>query len=162
MTLAQFTEPKLLVPRLVSDHREAAIIELSSRLEIAGRIENANSFGEAALAHELVASAVFDDVAFPLARGQAVRELSFALGLSPRGIRWRTERDPVIYVVVLFAVPLSGGQPYLSLVVTFSKFLRDDAGFATLRQCARSEEMFAALQQVRVRSTGPQLTADEP
>src|SRR5450759_1003641 len=67
MTLAQFTEPKLLVPRLLSNHRESAIIELSRRLKSAGRIENADSFVDAAMDHESIASAVFDGVTFPLA-----------------------------------------------------------------------------------------------
>lgn len=62
MTPAQFTEPKLLAPRLLSQHREGAIIELSKKLESAGRIENADSFVDAALDHESVASAVFDGV----------------------------------------------------------------------------------------------------
>ena len=94
MTLAQFTEPKLLVPRLLSNHRESAIIELSRRLESAGRIENADSFVDAAMDHESIASAVFDGVTFPLARGRAVKELSFAAGLSRQGIRWGAGRSP--------------------------------------------------------------------
>ena len=53
--------------------------------------------------------------------------------------------------------PLSAGQPYLSLVVTFSKFLQDETAFATLRHCVQPEEMFAALKQIRLRRPGPQL-----
>jgi hypothetical protein len=33
MTLAQFTGPKLLIPRLLSDRQEGAIQELTKRLE---------------------------------------------------------------------------------------------------------------------------------
>lgn len=162
MTLAQYTEPSLLVPRLLSEYRDSAIAELGSRLEKAGRIENARAFTHAVLDHESFVSAVFEEVAFPLARGQAVKELSFALGLSPQGIRWGLGKAPTVHAVVLFAVPLSAGQPYLSLVVTFSKFLQDQTAFSTLRQCAQPEEMFAALKQVRLRRTGPQLAVAQP
>lgn len=150
MTLAQFTEPTLLVPRLLSEYRDSAIAELSSRLEKAGRIENARAFTHAVLDHEAIVSAVFEEAAFPLARGQAVKELSYALGLSPQGIRWGTGKAPTVHAVVLFAVPLSAGQPYLSLVVAFSKFLQDQSAFSALHQCAQPEEMFTALKQVRV------------
>ena len=171
MTLAQFTEPKLLVPRLLSNHRESAIIELSRRLESAGRIENADSFVDAAMDHESIASAVFDGVTFPLARGRAVKELSFAAGLSRQGIRWGAGRspcgvgvcassgglpcftprgEPVVHTVVLFAVPLAEGQTYLSLVVTFSSFMKDETAFSALRRCVRPEAMLNVLEQVRV------------
>jgi mannitol/fructose-specific phosphotransferase system IIA component (Ntr-type) len=162
MNLAQYTETSLLVPRLLSEHRDSAIAELASRLEKTGRIDNAREFTHAVLDHEALVSAVFDEVAFPHARGQAVTELSFALGLSPQGIRWGLGKAPTVHAVVLFAVPLSAGQPYLSLVVTFSKFLQGQPAFSTLRQCAQPEEMFAALKQVRVRRTGPQLAVAQP
>src|SRR6185369_1076819 len=98
---------------------------------------------------------VFEKVAFPLARGQVMKGLSFALGLSPQGICWGPGKAPGVYAVVLFAVPLSAEQPYLSLVVTFSSFLKDEASFSTLLQCAQPEEMFAVLKQVRLQRTGP-------
>jgi mannitol/fructose-specific phosphotransferase system IIA component (Ntr-type) len=82
MNLDQFTEPTLLVPRLLSEWRDSAISKLSQHLESVGRVENASAFTHAVLYHESLVSAVFDEVAFPLARGNAVKELSFALGLS--------------------------------------------------------------------------------
>ena len=162
MNLAQYTEPGLLVPRLLSEHRDCAIAELGSRLEKVGRIENARAFTHAVLDHESFVSAVFDEVAFPLARGKGVKKLSFALGLSQQGVRWGTGRTPVVHAVVLFAVPLTEGQRHLSLVLTFSKFLQDQTAFSALRQCAQPEEMFAALKQVRLRRTGPQLVVAQP
>jgi len=110
MNLGQFTEPKLLVPRLLSEWRDGAISELSQRLKSAGRVENATAFTHAVLDHESLVSAVYDEVAFPLARGKAVKELSFALRLSQQGVRWGTGRTPVVHNVILFAVPLSEGQ----------------------------------------------------
>lgn len=151
MNLAQFTEAKLLVPRLLSIHREGAIIELSKRLESAGRIGNADSFVDAVLEHEALASALFDGVAFALARGRAVKELSFALGLAPQPIRWGLGSSaPIVHMVILFAVPLSEGQRYLSLMLTFSSFLKDEMAFSALRRCVQPEEMLTVLNHVRV------------
>ena len=148
MMLAQFTEPNLLVPRLLSESRDHAIAELSSRLKKAGRIENDDAFTQAVLKHESFVSAVFDEVAFPLARGMAVKELSFAIGLTQPGICWGTGKAPTVHAVVLFAVPLSEEQSYLSLVMTFSNFLKDGTAFSTLRRCTQPEKMFAKLETI--------------
>jgi len=145
MTLAQFTEPNLLVPRLLSETHDSAIAELSSRLEKAGRIENADAFTHAVLKHESFVSAVFDEVAFPLARGPAVKELSFALGLSQAGVRWSDGKASTIHAVVLFAVPWSAEHSYLSLVMSFSSFLKDEMAFSALHRCTQPEEMFSVL-----------------
>lgn len=150
MTLAQFTEPKLLVPRLLGERQEDVIVELAKRLQSAERIENAGRFVQALMAQESLAAAVLGDVAFPHARGRAVKKLSFALGLSQQGIRWGVGRSPVVHTVVLFAVPLSEGQTYLSLVVTFSSFMKDETAFSALRRCVRLEAMLNVLEQVRV------------
>jgi mannitol/fructose-specific phosphotransferase system IIA component (Ntr-type) len=155
MNLGQFTEPRLLVPQLLSEWRDNAISELSQRLESAHRIENATAFTLAVLDHGSLVSAVYDEVAFPLARGRAVKELSFALGLSQQGVRWGTGQTPVIHTVVLFAVPLTEGQRYLSLVLTMSSFLKDEMAFSALRRCSQPEEMLTVLNHVRCVRTGP-------
>jgi mannitol/fructose-specific phosphotransferase system IIA component (Ntr-type) len=160
MTLAQFTEPKLLVPRLLSNRREGAITELSKRLETAARIESADSFVDAALNHVASASAVLDGVTFPLARGRAVKELSFAAGLSRQGIRWDVECSSVVHAVVLFAVPLSETRTYLSLVLTFSSFIKDEMAFTAFTHATQPEEMFTALKAVRLRVTVQLQTAE--
>lgn len=92
---------------------------------------------------------VFDEVAFPLARGPAVKELSFAIGLSQTGICWGAGKAPTVHTIVLFAVPLPMEQSYLSLVLTFASFSRDKMAFSALRQCAQPEEMLNVLTRVR-------------
>lgn len=154
MTLGEFTEPRLLVPRLLSDRQKDVIAELAKRLESAKRIEHAAGFAQALMAHESLAAAVLDGVAFPHARGRAVKELSFAIGLSQEGVRWGGERGQLIHTLVLFAVPLSEGQRYLSLVLAFASFLKDDRAFSALRCCVQPEEMLGVLKQVRVARVG--------
>jgi len=159
MALAHFTEPRLLVPRLLSHHRESVIIELSTRLERTGRIESANAFVEAALDYEAIASAVFDGVTFPLARGMAVGELSFAAGLSSQGVRWGAGCAPMVHTVVLFAVPLTEARAHLSLVLTFANFIKDEMAFTAFRNATQPEEMLAVLKQVCLQRTALQLAA---
>jgi mannitol/fructose-specific phosphotransferase system IIA component (Ntr-type) len=162
MNLGQFTEPRLLVPRLLSEWRDSTISVLSQRLESAQRIEDATAFTHAVLDHESRVSAVFDEVAFPLARSQDVKELSFALGLSQQGVRWGTGRTPVVHMVVLSAVPLSEGQRYIGLVLTLSSLLKDEMAFAALRRCTQPEEMWTVLNHVRCVRTGPGAITVQP
>ena len=147
MTLADFTEPDLLVPELLNERQESVIAELSRRLKEAGRIKNARAFSRAVLDHESMVSTVFDGVAFSLARGQIARELSFAIGLSRYGVRWGKGNAPTVFTVVLFAVPASADQSYLSLVMTFSALLKGKVFFPTMRQSKHPKEMFQALNQ---------------
>jgi 2-O-A-mannosyl-D-glycerate-specific PTS system IIC component len=89
MTLGQFTELKLLVPRLLSDQQDVAIRELVRRLEATARIQGATAFLEAALKCESHSPTfVGEGVAVPQVRGAAVQRLSLAIGLSSGGIPW--------------------------------------------------------------------------
>jgi mannitol/fructose-specific phosphotransferase system IIA component (Ntr-type) len=155
MTLAQFTEPKLIVPRLLGTHRESAIMELSGRLEIAERIENFETFAHDVLQHEALASAEFSGVAFPLTRGRAARELSFALGFARQPIVWGNGRATKVHTVVLLAVPQEAGQQYLSFLLTFSNFIKNEAAFVALRYCVNPKEIMTLLGDVRLLHTGP-------
>jgi mannitol/fructose-specific phosphotransferase system IIA component (Ntr-type) len=155
MNLGQFTEPKLLVPRLLSEWRDSTISILSQRLESAQRIENATAFTHAVLDHESLVSPVFDKAAFPVARGADVKELSFAMGLSEQGVRWGTEQTPVVHMVVLLAVPPSEGQRFISLVLSLSNLLKDEMAFSVLRRCTQPEEMLTVLSHIRCVRTGP-------
>jgi mannitol/fructose-specific phosphotransferase system IIA component (Ntr-type) len=149
-SLAQFTTPALLLPRLAGDHRESIVSEMAKQLEEAGRISNADAFADAVLAHDALAAAVFDGVAFPLGRGTMVTELSLAVGLMPQPVHWGTPHAPMAHTVVLIAAPIYCETSYLPLVPAFCKFLKDQKALLALRQSTRPEEMLAVLDQVRV------------
>jgi mannitol/fructose-specific phosphotransferase system IIA component (Ntr-type) len=140
-SLFRFTETALLVPRLAASHHESIIIELANRLESAGRIESSPVYVDAVLAHEELASAVFDDVAFPVAHSKTVKELSFAFGITPQPLHWRTIGAPVISMVVLIAVPFAEEVGYLSLLTSFCDFLKNKTTVSQLKHCVRSEEI---------------------
>ena len=124
------------------------------RLENAGRIAHADSFVKAVLEQESLAPAAFDGVAAPLARGAAVRKLSFAIGLAPQPIRWIKPRTDPVHTIVLFAVPLGEGHGYLRLMRTLADFLDDESAFSALRRCVQPEEMLEILSRVRVSPAG--------
>lgn len=150
MTLGQFTESKLLVPRIDCATKETALLELSKRLAEAGRVDNADAFLSAVLDHDALAPAVFEGVAIALARGRPVKELSFALGLSSHAIRWDAAGAPSVGAIFLFAVPESAGELYQSLVLTLSSFISDAAAFSELKRSTEPEQMLNMLNAVRI------------
>jgi mannitol/fructose-specific phosphotransferase system IIA component (Ntr-type) len=148
MTLAELTEPKLLVPRLLSQHQAGAIQELTRRLETAGRIGNASGFSDAIFRRESELPTILGQgIALPHARGSAVRTLSLAVGQSLAGIPWGPERAPV-YLLFLFAVPLAESQGYLAALSAVSHFLNDAPALEEFKTARQPEMMWQVLQRV--------------
>jgi fructose PTS system EIIA component len=151
LTLGQFTEPRLLVPRLLSTGQENVIQELAKHLEAAGRIANASAFTEAVAGRELdLPTFVGDSVAVPHGRGAAIRVLSLAVGLSAHGIPWGRDRRLVARVIFLFAIPLAESPTYLALLSGLSALLQDNAAFEALQTATQPEHLLRALNGVRL------------
>ncbi len=161
MTLAQLTEPKLLVPRLLSNRQAGAIQELTRRLETTGRIANAPAFCDAVLRREAELPTIVGDVlAVPHARGQAARVLSLAVGLSAAGIPWGPDPRVTVQVLVLFAVPLAESQRYLDALAALSRFVADASAFQEFQRCTQPEAMLRMLDAVSLAELAHPL--DEP
>ncbi len=149
MKPGRFTEPKLLVPRLLSSDQIGAIKELTSRLQNAGRIDDSLAFFQAVLEREYMLQATPEcGLAFPHARGRGANTLSFALGLSADGIPWGTVKGGLAHAIFLLAVPLSETQLYLTLLSRLSRLGQDEALRASLFDCRQPEEMLQLLDSL--------------
>jgi len=148
MRLSQLTEPRLLIPRLLSDGWEGSIREMAARLANAGRIGNAAGFVAAVLERESkVPTFAAPGLAFPHARGQAVRTLSLAVGLSRQGLVWCRDRKAIAKVVFLLAVPLGDAEPYLQVLSALARLAQNQAAFSALTRCNRPEQMLQVLDR---------------
>jgi mannitol/fructose-specific phosphotransferase system IIA component (Ntr-type) len=151
MTLGQFTDPKLLIPRLHSEEQDAAIRELTQRLEAGQRLANPAVFLEALLKREReLPTFIGDGVAVPHVRSQAVTHISLAVGLSQAGIPWGRGQPNVARLVFLFALPLEEPGTYLRLLSTLSRLVGDESAFAALTRATEPEQMLVALNSVRL------------
>ncbi len=146
MTLAQFTEPQLLVPRLLSADQAGAINELVTRLQRAGRIDDSLAFFQAVMQREFTASTLTPEgVAFPHARGKGARSLCMAVGLSPNGVAW--DNNQTAHTIFLLAVPAAQLQGYLKLIGALARLVRCEPELSQLRRCTQPEEMLRALER---------------
>lgn len=125
MTVADFTEPSLLIPQLLSADQASVINALSHRLQGAGRIADSLTFFQAVLQRDyLSSSAPGNGVAFPHAGGRGIHCLSLALGVSAAGVRWRDGSQ--VHAVFLIAIPPADAQLYLALVAALARLVRRD------------------------------------
>jgi mannitol/fructose-specific phosphotransferase system IIA component (Ntr-type) len=147
MTFGQFTEPDLLVPKLAGDGQEAALRELTRRLESTGRIQNAPAFLTAALARESQQPIfVGPGVVVPHVRSSDALKLSMAVGLAGEGVPWG--RHGIAKVIFLFAVPSKEAGTYLLLLSGLSRLMRDEAAFAALKKGTQPGEMWRVLDEI--------------
>ena len=135
MTLADFTSPGLIIPRLQGQDAQSVIHELSQALQRENRVGDMLPLYEAALKRELLVSTdMAVGMAFPHARLTGLKELSFALGRSDKPFSWSVKSRPV-RLVFLLAVPANDAMQHLQLISGISRL----AG-----QPQRVEELYAA------------------
>jgi mannitol/fructose-specific phosphotransferase system IIA component (Ntr-type) len=154
MTLAHFTDPSLVAAPLAHQDLQDIVGELVSRLENCGYVLNGEAFKKDVLTHENLVSEVYEQITYPSGHSALVAELSFAVGLVPTSIQWGQKASPV-RAVILFAVPPSEEQTYLSLVVTFGEFFKDEEKRVAFLQCTEPAEVMTLLDQARLIRTGP-------
>jgi mannitol/fructose-specific phosphotransferase system IIA component (Ntr-type) len=123
-SVADYTEPSLMVPLLRSRDATTVTAELCSVLQGQDRLCDLLPFYQAVISHESLSStAISPGWALPHARSAGIPRLAFALGRTPEPVVWfGGER---VAMVFLFAVPESGGADYLSLISGLAKLSQD-------------------------------------
>jgi mannitol/fructose-specific phosphotransferase system IIA component (Ntr-type) len=122
---------------------------LAKRLEATSRINRLPAFLEAVLNRETKFPTFIESVAVPHARGGAVQQLSFAVGLSAPGIPWGRDQSHIAHAVFLFAVPLREAQTYVWLLFGLSALIQDERAFMALRRASQPEQMLTIFNDVR-------------
>jgi PTS system fructose-specific IIC component len=151
MTLAQFTEPKLLIPRLLSLQQDGAIEELTRRLETTRRLKNPGVFLPAILKREHdFPTFIGEGVAVPHVRNEAVEDISLAVGLSQAGILWGLGQNSIARLIFLFALPLDEPGTYLKLLSLLSRLIAHKPEFTALAAATQPEQMLASLNAVHL------------
>ena len=154
MTLADFTSPGLVVPRLRGLDAASVIQELSQTLQRERRIPDSLPFYHAALNREFMISTDMEPgMAFPHARLPALREVSFSLGRSDEPLRWGTRTAGSVRLVFLLAVPATDSTQYLLLISGLVRLSKDAGLMARLLTARDTFQMLEVLQQVTLRAS---------
>ncbi len=151
LTLADFTAPDLILPRLRGRDASGVIQELSEVLARAGRVPDFLPFYQAVLNREFLVSTDMEaGMAFPHARLLEAEELVFALGRSDEALRWGGRTAPSVRLVFLLAVPENGTTPYLQLISGLARLSRQPASMDALLSAPEAPQLMAALGQMTV------------
>jgi len=152
MTLADYTQPGLIVPQLRERDTAGVVNELSQVLQREGYVPDFLPFYHAALNQELLAGSALEcGLAFPHARLSAVKRLQFAFGRTPKPIIWGARGSYPVQLVFLLAVPATDAASYLHLLASLAKLGQQTELLAELRVADSAEAILAALQQIRLR-----------
>ena len=152
VSLADYTGPALIVPRLRQRDAAGVISELSQVLQHEGCVPDVLPFYQAALNQELMANSALDcGLAFPHARLSGVKRLQFAFGRTPRPITWGARSSWPVQLVFLLAVPATDAVAYLHLLASLARLGQQTELLAELRKGESAEGILAALEKIRLR-----------
>ena len=152
VTLAGYTLPGLIVPRLRERDTAGIINELSQVLQRRGCVSDVLPFYHAALNQELMANSALDcGIAFPHARLNGVKQLQFALGRTPEPIIWGAKGSWPVQLVFLLAVPATDAANYLHLLASLARLGQQPNLLTELRTAENAEAILAVLERIRMR-----------
>lgn len=154
MTLADFTSPGLIVPRLRGRDTATVIQELAAAMQQEGRVPDGESLCRAALSRESLAGTDMEDgMAFPHARLADLKELSFALGRSDKPLDWEAGNVRPVRLVFLMAVPATDITQYLRLISGLARLSKDGPLVKQLHAAQDASQIIELLRQVELKAS---------
>lgn len=152
VTLAGYTRPGLIVPRLRQRDTAGIINELSQLLQRQGCVADLLPFYHTALNQELMANSALDcGMAFPHARLSGVKQLQFAFGRTPEPVIWGAKGSWPVQLIFLLAVPATDAANYLHLLASLARLGQQPDLLAELRAAENAEAILAVLERIRMR-----------
>jgi mannitol/fructose-specific phosphotransferase system IIA component (Ntr-type) len=152
VSLAEYSRPALIAPRLRERDTAGIISELSQLLQREGIVPDVLPFYQAALNQELLANTALDcGLAFPHARLSGVKRLQFAFGCTPEPIVWGARSSWPVQLVFLLAVPATDAAGYLHLLASLARLGQQPELLAQLRGVEDAEAILGVLQKIRIR-----------
>jgi mannitol/fructose-specific phosphotransferase system IIA component (Ntr-type) len=152
VSLAEYSQPALIAPRLRERDTAGIISELSQLLQREGLVPDVLPFYQAALNQELLANTALEcGLAFPHARLSGVKRLQFAFGRTPEPIVWGARSSWPVQLVFLLAVPATDAAGYLHLLASLARLGQQPDLLAQLRGADNAEAILAVLQKIRMR-----------
>lgn len=156
MTLADFTSPGLVVPRLCGRDAAAVIQELGQALWRGQRIPDLPQFCRAVLQRESQASTVMEaGMAFPHARLPDLEDISYAFGRSDAPLRWGADAAGSGRLVFLLAVPANDSTQYLRLISGLARLAKARPLVEKLHAAPEASQIMEVLRQVGLHPNSP-------
>jgi PTS system nitrogen regulatory IIA component len=152
VSLADYTRPALIVPRLRQGDTAGIISELSQALQREGCVPDVLPFYQAALNQEMLANSALEcGLAFPHARLSGIERLQFAFGSTPAPIVWGAKSSWRVRLIFLLAVPATDAAGYLHLLASLARLRQQPEVLTQLCAAENADAILAALGHIRMR-----------
>jgi PTS system nitrogen regulatory IIA component len=128
MKISDFLCPKAVTAELKSTDKKDLIEELVGLLVTAGSIDKKirPKLIEILLAREALGStAIGQGIAIPHGKCENVRNLTAALGISKKGVKFDSLDGEPAYIFFLLVAPLDSAGPHLKALARISRLLKD-------------------------------------
>ena len=143
--VSRFSAEELMIVDLDASSREDAIGKLAEAMEGHGFISSAENLVMAALEREIVLSTAMEGgIAFPHVRGVEGGGLTFAMGVSRKGIDWAGEE---VHIVFLSAIPVAVSAFYLRLMSGLSQAFSKESTRKAAIEAKTPEALWKLLQK---------------
>jgi mannitol/fructose-specific phosphotransferase system IIA component (Ntr-type) len=153
LSVADYTRPELIVPRLRERDPAGIIEELSQHLRTSGIITDVLSFYQSVVNHEFLSnSALPAGIATPHARSAQVGRLTLAIGRTSEPVVWGMKESLSVEYVFLLAVPPTDASNYLFLLSGIASFGSRPGMLARLHTAADARCIFDLLKEINVRA----------
>jgi len=151
--IERFSSEDLMVPRMAATTRDEALHELAAKMAESGFIEHPGKLVEEALRREaIISTAVDHGVAFPHVRSVEGGGLTFALGMSPTGIRFNESEKDLTNFVFFIVIPTAANAFYLRLLAGLTEVLMVDEFRQTLLADDEPKKLWRTLRKLTKKS----------
>ena len=152
VSLADYTRPEWIVPRLREPDTAGIIGELSQILHRGGCVPDVLPFYQAALNQELLTGSALEcGLAIPHARLAGARQPGFAFGRTREPVIWGAKGPWRVQFIFLFAVPATDATRYLQLLSSLARIGRESAWLEDLRAAPDVAAILATLGRIPLR-----------
>lgn len=147
--IERFSSEKLMIPQLQSRTPEGVIGELARRMTDQLYFSDPRLLIEKALEREAIGStAVEHSLGFPHVRGVDTGSLTFALGLSKKGLKFGAPKNGLSKIFFFIVIPIAASAFYLTLLAGLIGSLNSVDARKKLLDASEPEEAWATLKKL--------------
>ncbi len=144
--IARFSSPDLMLPDLQGTTPVDVIAELTSNLQKAQFVDNAEKLADAAIAREnILGTGIGHGMAFPHVRGIEGGGLSLAFGVSKKGVVFGGISEVPAHFIFFSTIPTAVSAFYLRLLSGLSESFIKEANRKSALEAKTPEELWKVL-----------------
>ncbi|TWI54497.1 PTS fructose transporter subunit IIABC [Halalkalibacter nanhaiisediminis] len=148
MKISDLLKRDTIVIDMGATDKESAISELVNKLDLAGRLNDAEGYKKAIWAREEQSTTgLGDGIAIPHAKTAAVKTPAIAFGKSTKGLDYEALDGQPTHLFFMIAASEGANQEHLATLSRLSTFLMDEAFRKALLEARTEDDVIQAIDQ---------------